>query len=100
MKKLWRKLPPFIRNKYVLVIFFFIGWMLFFDDYTVVNQYQMRTYIDRQNSKIRYYDQLIEETKATQHDLSSNMTSLEKFGRENYWMKKDDEDIFIIVEKN
>ncbi len=60
----------------------------------------MRSYLAKQNAKIKYYDQLIEETKATQNDLSSNMTSLEKFARENYWMKRDDEDIFIIVNKN
>jgi len=50
------------------------------------------------NDKSYYADEL-EKSKSDLNELISSPANLEKFAREKYLMKKDDEDIFVFVEK-
>ena len=52
---------------------------------------------EKQAEKVRLQEE-IEETKRAYHELTSNPEMLEKFARENYLMKKEGEDVFVIVE--
>ena len=47
-----------------------------------------------------YYLEEIRKDSIAMADLMSSMDKLEKFGRERYLMKKDDEDIFLIIRKD
>ncbi|HMZ46195.1 MAG TPA: septum formation initiator family protein [Chitinophagaceae bacterium] len=94
-----KQLPSYITNKYLLSILFFIAWMLFFDqkDFfsTIEKRRELRTLID----KNKYYFKEIEVSKKQLADFQSNSIAIEKFAREKYMLKKDNEDIYIIDEK-
>ena len=49
--------------------------------------------------KIDFYKQETANTQAQLYDLMTNETTLEKFAREKYCMKKPNEDVFVIVEE-
>ena len=90
-------LYPLFRNKYFLASLFFLVWLSFFDKNDFISQYKYRCELRQLNADRQYY---IDELKKNKEDLKNLMGSpanLEKFAREKYFMKKDDEDIFIIV---
>jgi cell division protein DivIC len=94
-----RNLPGFLRNKYVLVLLGYLVYMIFFDS----NDFRSQWKLYRQKSKLEreetYYKKQIKEVKKEQSLLFSDMAQLEKFAREHYLMKRDSEDIFVIVEE-
>jgi len=58
---------------------------------------QLRQLHQLEQDKI-FYEEKIKEDNAKVEELKSNPANLEKFAREQYLMKKDNEDIFIITE--
>ncbi len=85
-------------NKYTLVGLLFLVWISFFDKNSFVEKAQLRNKINTLSKEKAYYQQKIEEDNRKMKELLSNRDNLEKFAREQYLMKKEDEDIFIIVE--
>jgi cell division protein FtsB len=82
-------------NKYAILIFFFLLWILIFDDNSFYNQRKLRReYENLQNTKVFYQEQ-IEQNQKQLKELK-NEESLEKYAREQYLMKKKDEVIFLI----
>lgn len=83
--------------KYVAVAVFFVVWMVFFDK----QNYFYRARLDREAEALvkdtLFYAQEIEENTKRLEELNGDKAALEKLGREKYLMKKDDEDIFVIV---
>lgn len=86
-----------MRNKYVITITAFLLWMLFFDRNDIISQVQLRMKVSDLRDKKDYYEQQIAEVKKEKQELLTNQDSLEKFAREKYMMKKDNEDLFVIV---
>ena len=74
-----------------------ILWIGLFDKYSIIDQLQLRAKIDRLESEKRYYQKKIKMDSTRLEELRSNRENLEKFAREQYLMKKEKEDIFIIV---
>jgi len=93
------KLPRFTRNFYFIIGFFFLIWMLFIDANDIVTQYKLSNKLKTLEEEKAYYLQKIEEVKEEREELLSNDKLLEKFAREKYLMKKESEDLFIIVEE-
>ena len=92
-KPLVNKLPQGFRNRVFIILFIFVVWMLFFDKANVFTQYRLsRTVTRLQNDKI-YYQNQIKEVEAQRLDMENNT---EKFARERYFMKTNDEDVFVI----
>lgn len=85
-------------NKYTLVGLLFLVWISFFDKNSFVEKAQLRNKINTLTKEKVYYQQKIEEDNRKMQELLSNRDNLEKFAREQYLMKKSNEDIFIIVE--
>lgn len=105
MKKLYTKLIekfPFLTNvnlKYVLFLTFFIIWMLFFDSYSMLQHQKLNTEIDKLENSKAYYKEEIKKDKQEIKSYQSS-TQIEKFAREKYYMKRKNEDIFIIENEN
>ena len=97
---MFKKLPRFLRNFYVLGISFFITWMLFFDSNDWISRYKLSAKLRQLENERDYYLEKIEEVKQDQAELMGNKDLLEKFAREKYLMKKESEDIFIIQVKD
>ena len=83
-------------NKYLLASLFFVTWMLFFDPKDIRSDLSKRAkYISLQKSE-NHLDQLIGETQKELDLLKTNAQTIEKYAREKYMMKKDNEDLFIV----
>ncbi len=90
---------PYVKNKYIASTVIFLVWLIFFDSSNLATQYKL--YRDFQNVNIQkeFYNVEIAKNKKDLDELMTNLTNLEQYGREKYMMKKDDEDIYIIVRK-
>lgn len=87
-----------LKNKYVLAVVVLTIWMLFFDQNNLIDRVvNMRKYQQLKKDK-EYYQTKIEEDRKKLLELRTNRENLEKFAREQYLMKKDNEDIFVIEE--
>lgn len=91
----WLKL---LRNKYLLVVLVLAVWLLFFDKNDLFSQFARKTEVKKLESDVQYYKDEIARNRKEMLELQSNPKLLEKFAREHYLMKKDNEDIFILVQ--
>jgi cell division protein FtsB len=89
-----------IKNKYIIATVVFIVFMIFGDKNNVVEQYNLRKQYNKVKTEHDYYIEQIAKAKKDYNELFSNDRNLEKFAREKYLMKRDNEDVFVIVKKN
>lgn len=82
-------------NRYVLILITFIVWMVFFDENSWINHREFNNEINKLNKEKEYYNSQIDEDKELINKLDDK-EELEKFAREEYKMKKENEDIYII----
>ncbi|MCL9808992.1 FtsB family cell division protein [Flavobacterium luminosum] len=85
----------FIGNKYFLVTLFFIIWMLFLDNYSYLDHRILNQDIEELEDNKAYYQEEIKKDKEQIKKLK-NPIEIEKYAREKYFMKRENEDIYII----
>ncbi|MCC6385537.1 MAG: septum formation initiator family protein [Bacteroidia bacterium] len=90
---------PYLKNKYVITLILFLVWISFFDQNSLITQYRYRKQLNELEEKKAYYLTEIEKNKQDLDALMGDKKKLEKFAREKYLMKKENEDIFLIIEK-
>ncbi|GAB1414992.1 septum formation initiator family protein [Paludibacter sp.] len=83
-------------NKYSIVIIGFVLYMTFFDNYNWIDRKSRGSEIKKLESEYKFYLDEIEQNKNTIYKLNNDSLFLEKFAREKYYMKNDDEDVFIL----
>ncbi len=85
-----------MRSKYVIALAFFIIWMLFFDprDWGLIYQRQQKLDNLKQSEKTMAIK--IADTRKELALLKTSAQTIEKYAREKYYMKKDNEDVFIV----
>lgn len=83
----------------VLVLVFAV-WVIFFDNNSLVNMIKLKGEINELENERDYYLDKIEKDNRRIQELKTNKKNLEKFAREQYLMKKKNEDIYIIINKN
>ena len=87
-----------LRNKYVLTLLLFFIWFAFFDSNNLISQVRLSQEKTELYQKKDFYEVRILEVRSAKSELLTNKETLEKFAREKYWMKKANEDLFIIVD--
>ena len=95
-----KKLPPAFRNFYVVCGAFFLFWMTFLDSNDLVTRVKMSSKLGALEAEKEYYNQKIVEVEKDRNELMTNKELLEKFAREKYLMRKETEDVFVIVEED
>jgi cell division protein FtsB len=91
------KIPSSFRNKYFLTVFFFVLWILLLDSNNLVARYrEMRELNNLKNDK-EYYLEKIQSDRKKLRELKTDDHNLEKFAREQYKMKRPDEDLYIVL---
>ena len=94
--KLLKHIPSWIKSKYFISGFAFLVWMLFFDKNDFFSQYNRL----KLSKEIKRIDQKktrdIADTRIELDLLKTNAQTIEKYAREKYMMKKDNEDLFIL----
>ena|ERR1700748_1268345 len=97
-KMAFKRLVDLFRNKYFLVFIAFLVWMVFFDKNDLFSQYQYRQEVSKLKQEKEFYQKETAKVSKDLDELTSNPQKLEKFAREKYLMKKDNEDVFVIVQ--
>lgn len=94
----WQRWKKRIFNKWVLAFCIFL-LMLFFNERSSLFD---RIHYTRELQKVRneneYLKTEIERVNREQNELFSNPKNMEKFAREKYFMKRDDEDVFVVMD--
>jgi cell division protein DivIC len=99
MKAFFLKIWPVLRNKYVITISVFGIWMLFFDQNNLVDRMRMSAEIRQMEADREYYIDQIEKDSTRLHELTTDKDNLEKYAREQFLMKKKNEDVFVVIEE-
>jgi cell division protein DivIC len=94
-----KKLPKAFRNFYIVAIAIFLTWMLLLDSNNLIARYQLSAKLSSLENEKEYYEEKIKEVQKDHDELFGDRESIEKFAREKYLMKKESEDIFVVVEE-
>ncbi len=91
-EKKWFKIAT---NTYVLVLTIFVVWMAFFDTNSLLIHHELQKEIDKLEEQKQFLKSEIDRDKKLLEKLS-RPEELEKYAREHYYMKKENEEIFLI----
>ncbi len=90
------RLPSWLKNKYFLTGISFAFWMLFLDQKDILSDFERRSKLNELEKSEQHLRQLITESHLELDLLKNNAQSIEKYAREKYMMKKDNEDLFVL----
>ena len=85
-----------LKNKYLIAITAFACIMLFFDHNNLFEQNALKQELKELQAKKQHYTEEIDKTKKELADLSNSPAAIEKYAREHFMMKRDNEDIFMV----
>jgi cell division protein DivIC len=94
--KIWKKILPYLKNKFILTLIVFFIWILFFDRNNLVDRFISAREIRQLERDKLYFKTRITRDSTRLKELKTDGDNLEKFAREQYLMKRTNEDIFII----
>lgn len=86
-------------NKYLIIILVFSVWMFFFDSNSWLAHRELNQEMEKLENNKTYYKDEIEKDGAVMEQLNDT-NGLERYAREKYFMKRDDEDVYIIEYKD
>ena len=79
-------------------LFFFPRQLVFIDENSFVQNIRYDRQISQLRKSVNHYQQIVDESRARLDELRSDDENLEKFARETYQMKRDNEDVFVFVD--
>ena len=82
-----------LRNKYVLTFAVFAVYITFFDHYSLLKRAELSRTLDGLEREMTQYATTIEEAEELQATISADE---QRFARERYYMKRADEDVYIV----
>jgi len=94
MEARWKK---WLTNKYIVVFSIFLIWMLFFDKNNLIVQWKLHHQLKKLHQEETFYKNEIEKNNALYYELQKYPERYIKFIREKYMVKKDNEDIFLLI---
>lgn len=95
LKKLWNQVRPYA-NKYVITIIIFVVLIVFVEDDNVIKRISYNSKISDLEDEIEYYKSIRNKSEKEIKYLNASDDELEKIAREQYLMKKPNEEIYII----
>ncbi|HNS16480.1 MAG TPA: septum formation initiator family protein [Bacteroidales bacterium] len=96
---MWRKILNVLKNKYFIVSVVFLVWLVFFDQNNIISQLKLSRKLKQLQQQKEYYEMEIRSNEKATLELMNDTDKLQKYAREKYLMKKDNEDIYIFEEK-
>lgn len=87
----------YINNKYFYTGLLFLIWWIFFDQESLIVQYNLKSVKNGLEDQKQYYIEEIIKDQEAINTLQNDTVLLEKYAREKYYMKKDNEDVYVIV---
>ena len=99
IKDLYQKLPAPLRNKYIITFIVFLVWIFFIDTFDIITQIKMNKEFKQLKEQQEFYKSEVEKDSTIIYNLNNNHEEQERFARERFLMKKDNEDLYIVREK-
>lgn len=90
------KMLHILKNKYVIVLLVVGSYLLFFDSYSIGVQYKLSKELNRLKSETEQYRQAFVQDSIHYQNLINKPESIERYAREHLYMKKANEDIYLI----
>ncbi len=97
LNKLILRIPARFRNRYGLVAALMLAWITLFADNDIWTLWKNHRALSAMRDQREWYDRELARTKEQLAEIASDKDLLEKFARERYLMKRDNEDIFVLV---
>ncbi|MCX6247917.1 MAG: hypothetical protein NTW10_09300 [Bacteroidetes bacterium] len=85
-------------NKYTITILAFAVWMVFFDSSSILNRMRYHEKLNGLKQEKHFFLEEIKKDSLLSQKLISDSSEIEKFARENYLMKKEKEDVFLVID--
>lgn len=82
--------------KFIVVLVIFAVYMLFIDDYSVVATSRLNRQVKQLHAEEQMLRDAIVEDSIRAAEIADNPDAVERYGRENYYMKRSNEDIFVV----
>lgn len=83
------------RYKYIITLGFFAVLIIFLDEHSVIYRMQLKREEALLRSQIEHYRKEYQQSTDRLNELNADSTSIERIARENYLMKKPNEDVFV-----
>jgi len=87
-----------LTNKYLITTVAFAVWMVFFDSNNLLTRNKLQEKLDGLNAEKQFYIQEIRKDSILTDRLMTDSAQLEKFARERYLMKRDKEDVYLVID--
>lgn len=94
--RLFNHIPSWLTNKYLLTGTFFVIWMFFFDPQDISSDLSRQAKLKELKKSEQRLNQVIAGTRKELEQLKTNAQTIERYAREKYMMKKDNEDLYIV----
>ena len=91
-----KKMLKVVTNKYFIAVVIFACWTLFFDQNDWFSLQQRQKELNGVKDNITYLNTEISRMNAERNNLLTNPQKLEQYARENYRMKHEGEDVYVI----
>jgi len=91
-----KKVFAIMTNKYLVTAVAFLVWVVYFDQNDWISMQQHQKELNGIKDNIAYLNGEINRMNAEKNDLVTNPKKLEQYARENYRMKHDGEDVYVI----
>lgn len=93
-----KKLTKIFRNKYISATVLFLIWITFFDQTSLINDVRLSQKERQLKAQKNYYEKQTQAATEQLKELQTDPANLEKFAREKYFMKKPNEDVYVLVD--
>lgn len=91
-----KKFLKIIGNKYVIATLVFVVLIVFLDEYNLLVTRRVSRQVDALHAEEKALKEAIVADSVSNAALRDNLDAKEHYGRENYYMKRPNEDIFVI----
>lgn len=88
-----------MKNRYFLTFLGALIWIGFFDRNDFITTWSYHNKLESLCKEKRFYEEEIKKHTADLNNLMTNKENMEKYAREQYLMKKDNEDIFVVIDE-
>ncbi len=95
---MFKKVLKIFFNKYTITLVLFGVWMIFFDSSSMLNRMKNKEKLNNLKQEKHFFQEEIKHDSILSQQLLSDSSEIEQFARENYLMKKDREDVFLVID--
>jgi cell division protein FtsB len=86
--------------KYIFILILFGIWISFFDDYKLSKQRELKSQLNELQKELQEIERIAEKYKTKNRMIKNNREVMEAIGRDHYYMKRADEDLYIFLKED